>query len=539
VRFYWFDGKDTQGPFDSLELVGKKGFGGESTVCPVGSNRTEDWKPAVQYDELRDALFKPKSLLVPPPPPLPYHCPACKHKNSEDAVFCNQCGHAIKDQAPKESKAPEPAPSAQISLPQTPAAAPKIEPPAAAPIAQPPLAKYEPPMAAPVVQPPAAETPRIEPFSVPAAQPPAAAPTFEPPMPEPIVQAPKAELPSASPAPMAKAPDFSLGPKNKKSGGMGRIGQFQEARSRGASAPAGIKPADLVLPPTSSSDESDNRLPMVMVAIVAVVIGAVLAIYQQKQKRGHLAVQESQPAAVQTSSAVQTAPPAPPAQTLAVPVKQDLTQPAPVAAPAAQPPAVQPATVASAAAPAAVAAEPEAKKPEVEAQSAKPKRTRLARAKKAAPPPQRKTKRQRKPARQPEPAPEETLIQSPLEKPEPLPPEEPAQPAAGGDELSLPGMPNKVRKQTLTENPPAANPEPPARASSDSLMADSAKDQFKFCHQLMRQGAAGDYFDTCLCSTVKNAPPYNGKRRLFVRSEERRVGKECRRLCRSRWSPYH
>jgi hypothetical protein len=25
----------------------------------------------------------------------------------------------------------------------------------------------------------------------------------------------------------------------------------------------------------------------------------------------------------------------------------------------------------------------------------------------------------------------------------------------------------------------------------------------------------------------------------FDRSEERRVGKECRRLCRSRWSPYH
>jgi exopolyphosphatase/guanosine-5'-triphosphate,3'-diphosphate pyrophosphatase len=24
-----------------------------------------------------------------------------------------------------------------------------------------------------------------------------------------------------------------------------------------------------------------------------------------------------------------------------------------------------------------------------------------------------------------------------------------------------------------------------------------------------------------------------------TRSEERRVGKECRRLCRSRWSPYH
>jgi tRNA nucleotidyltransferase (CCA-adding enzyme) len=27
--------------------------------------------------------------------------------------------------------------------------------------------------------------------------------------------------------------------------------------------------------------------------------------------------------------------------------------------------------------------------------------------------------------------------------------------------------------------------------------------------------------------------------RFAARSEERRVGKECRRLCRSRWSPYH
>ena len=26
---------------------------------------------------------------------------------------------------------------------------------------------------------------------------------------------------------------------------------------------------------------------------------------------------------------------------------------------------------------------------------------------------------------------------------------------------------------------------------------------------------------------------------LWIRSEERRVGKECLRLCRSRWSPYH
>jgi ATP-binding cassette subfamily C protein LapB len=31
----------------------------------------------------------------------------------------------------------------------------------------------------------------------------------------------------------------------------------------------------------------------------------------------------------------------------------------------------------------------------------------------------------------------------------------------------------------------------------------------------------------------------DGPRDRIMRSEERRVGKECRRLCRSRWSPYH
>ena len=30
-----------------------------------------------------------------------------------------------------------------------------------------------------------------------------------------------------------------------------------------------------------------------------------------------------------------------------------------------------------------------------------------------------------------------------------------------------------------------------------------------------------------------------GGLRALAGSEERRVGKECRRLCRSRWSPYH
>ena len=40
----------------------------------------------------------------------------------------------------------------------------------------------------------------------------------------------------------------------------------------------------------------------------------------------------------------------------------------------------------------------------------------------------------------------------------------------------------------------------------------------------------------------KNIEPYKliaKSKKINIRSEERRVGKECLRLCRSRWSPYH
>ena len=44
---------------------------------------------------------------------------------------------------------------------------------------------------------------------------------------------------------------------------------------------------------------------------------------------------------------------------------------------------------------------------------------------------------------------------------------------------------------------------------------------------------------------IVNLMPYSLYKKLggqdedLIRSEERRVGKECRPLCRSRWSPYH
>ena len=45
-------------------------------------------------------------------------------------------------------------------------------------------------------------------------------------------------------------------------------------------------------------------------------------------------------------------------------------------------------------------------------------------------------------------------------------------------------------------------------------------------------------FETPFGEGEGKLPVEPGRYRLF-RSEERRVGKECLRQCRSRWSPYH
>src|SRR3546814_20794726 len=46
-------------------------------------------------------------------------------------------------------------------------------------------------------------------------------------------------------------------------------------------------------------------------------------------------------------------------------------------------------------------------------------------------------------------------------------------------------------------------------------------------------------FATPLSGTLEGGAGRIGNVPLLMRSEERRVGKECVRKCRSRWSPYH
>jgi tetratricopeptide (TPR) repeat protein len=54
-----------------------------------------------------------------------------------------------------------------------------------------------------------------------------------------------------------------------------------------------------------------------------------------------------------------------------------------------------------------------------------------------------------------------------------------------------------------------------------------------------RVDEARAHYETILTAEPGDARVHYALAILSRRSEERRVGKECRRLCRSRWSPYH
>jgi hypothetical protein len=82
--------------------------------------------------------------------------------------------------------------------------------------------------------------------------------------------------------------------------------------------------------------------------------------------------------------------------------------------------------------------------------------------------------------------------------------------------------------------------QPGGAPDEELLLALEGARAFSEAEELLAQGhleqARAAYL---VLGDANDAHPFAVERLLTLRSEERRVGKECRRLCRSRWSPYH
>lgn len=194
--------------------------------------------------------------------------------------------------------------------------------------------------------------------------------------------------------------------------------------------------------------------------------------------------------------------PAEPAHPAAAATAQVPAPPAPSAAVTAPPPAPAPAQIKPP--PAAATPPPAAAKPFAAplAPQAPPKPPRAPRAAKPKP-------KQTSEPQNPEPVHQTTdaATTAPALPPEPAvtKPEPPAAPSPASDGILLPGMPSKIQR-------PSAAP----ATDAEKLALDNAREQFEFCHQLMRQKAFGDVFDTCLCRDARKAPPFNGSRDAYI-----------------------
>ena len=110
-------------------------------MCPVGSEDSADWKPALAYPPFREHLLSPGPKLTPlaPPQPPPSRpvltrtCPRCARANPQDATFCNGCaarmdgrvdppGLAGPKRAMANAREPDPEPVFIASAPLAPPA---------------------------------------------------------------------------------------------------------------------------------------------------------------------------------------------------------------------------------------------------------------------------------------------------------------------------------------------------------------------------------------------------------------------------------
>jgi hypothetical protein len=276
VRFFAHDGKTVHGPSEVAELTRLPGFDGDTLVCPVGSENSADWKPALAYPPFREILLAPPPKAAPPPPPPPpaptIPCPRCAHRNPERAVFCNACGARMDGREEPKIPAPEPEPVPAEPVPAPAAGSPSrrgilIASFAAALAVSGGLGWWllhrAAPAAEPIPTPPPA--PAVAPAAVSTATAPAAAPAPLPPPPAPVVVPPPAPAPAAKPAAPEK-PARKRAPK--------KAARAKKAKTAAAPPPAEPEPlkapdAEPAKPAAEPADEGmmlpgvPRRLPVV------------------------------------------------------------------------------------------------------------------------------------------------------------------------------------------------------------------------------------------------------------------------------------
>jgi len=131
------------GPATPDDLLKLPGFDGDTLVCPVGSENSSDWKPALAYPPLREALLTPPPMRaprpLPDPAPLAAPCPRCARSNPQDARYCNACGGRLDGREEAPALAPSsPEAFAPIPFELAPPADPLPPEPAAEPMPAPP-----------------------------------------------------------------------------------------------------------------------------------------------------------------------------------------------------------------------------------------------------------------------------------------------------------------------------------------------------------------------------------------------------------------
>lgn len=256
MRFFAHDGSTVHGPAGVAELVKLPGFDGDTLVCPVGSERSSDWKPALAYPAFRHVL-----LAAPPKPAAPTKaCPRCGYKNPERARYCNECGARMDGREPPAEPAPESAPMS--TLKPTPAPLDALEFSPAAP---------EPGSKGPSGAIPTSEPPKPEPapsapesgLSAPAAhEPPPARPSETIELPTPTVEAPP-----AAPADAASLRKTLLAAFIGAAAASGALG-FWLLRPRAPKAPES-KEITLTPPPAESAPAPAAPAPAAPAAPIA------------------------------------------------------------------------------------------------------------------------------------------------------------------------------------------------------------------------------------------------------------------------------